>query len=201
MLCKRDLKAVSKKTPPAWSWRVPCAGPAAGPELHCAYYSWNMWACERVTSAAGILGAALLTRIREKTLAFVMKHDCKALWEVWEFLKETWKFKHLPLLFFLKPRNKTQKTNKILSLRVKGAIPVSISMMKLWRTTGAEFSDSMIMLGETPRGAGPDLPCLCTPGIFSSLFLGIECQRSLTAYWDANSSLCLTGGTTCFLCR
>ena len=55
----------------------PEAGSAAGPPLHCAHYAWQAGAREGDPSAAGILGAKLVARIREETLHFVPGDDLK----------------------------------------------------------------------------------------------------------------------------
>ena len=55
----------------------PEAGSAAGPRLHCAHYAWQAGAREGDPSAAGILGAKLVARIREETLHFVPGDDLK----------------------------------------------------------------------------------------------------------------------------
>ena len=58
-------------------WRKESPGSAAGPWLHCAHYAWQAGAREGDPSAAGILGAKLVSRIREETLHFVPGDDLK----------------------------------------------------------------------------------------------------------------------------
>ena len=58
-------------------WRKEGPGSAAGPWLHCAHYAWQAGAREGDPSAAGILGAKLVARIREETLHFVP-------WMIWK---------------------------------------------------------------------------------------------------------------------
>lgn len=66
----------AKRTSSVCRRRVLSAGPTAGPGLHCAHYSWQAWARERAPpSAAGILWAKLLVRIREEALHFVPVDD------------------------------------------------------------------------------------------------------------------------------
>lgn len=72
LLGKKNGHCVKRRVPGCW--------PCSWAPLHCAHYSLQAGVREGAPSAAGILWAKLLARIREETLHFVPGDDREKKW-------------------------------------------------------------------------------------------------------------------------
>lgn len=169
----------------------PVRGPAAGPGLHCAQYSWQAWARGRAPpSAAGILWTKLLLRIREEALHFVSVDGGGTKWGGQDILNRNVKAQTWNFFVVSYRKNVTLNTNMRLSLRIKecnsSAFKLKykcikgIIVYKLKKDTIGCFLPSKriikLELAQIPDSSS----WLSTPGISSSRFL--EMASSQTFY-------------------